>query len=77
MRVPWLFIPALSTAAEAIVPRATAAVDASTIQGKYMFGYQGWFRSPNKGLNTHWSTNGGVPGPGNGMLTLQSREALY
>lgn len=56
MRGQWLLIVALSRAAEALVPRAAAAVDASTIQGKYMFGYQGWSRSPGKGLNTHWCT---------------------
>ncbi|PTB41834.1 hypothetical protein M441DRAFT_46943 [Trichoderma asperellum CBS 433.97] len=77
MRVQWLFIPALSAAAEAIVPRAAAAVDSSTIQGKYMFGYQGWFRSPNKGLNTHWSTNGGAPGPGNAVFDFFPDTSAY
>ncbi|KAK1254024.1 hypothetical protein MKX08_008019 [Trichoderma sp. CBMAI-0020] len=45
-------------------PRA-AAIDASTIQGKWLFGYQGWFRKPGAGVNNHWSADGNTPGPNN------------
>ncbi|KAL6690555.1 hypothetical protein J3F84DRAFT_405068 [Trichoderma pleuroticola] len=42
-----------------------AAVDTSTLKGKWLYGYQGWFRKPASGVNNHWSPNGGTPGPGN------------
>ncbi|ETS03218.1 hypothetical protein M419DRAFT_122648, partial [Trichoderma reesei RUT C-30] len=42
-----------------------AAVDTSTLKGKWLYGYQGWFRKPAAGVNNHWSPNGGTPGPGN------------
>jgi hypothetical protein len=45
-----------------------AAVDVSTLKGKWLYGYQGWFRKPVSGVNNHWSPNGGTPGPGNGKL---------
>ncbi len=38
------------------------SVDASTLQGKVLFGYQGFFRRPGQG-NDHWTIKGGVPGP--------------
>lgn len=44
--------------------RATA-IDASSINGKFLFGYQGFFRRPGQG-NDHWSINyGEIPGPSN------------
>ncbi|KAL7935899.1 hypothetical protein V8C35DRAFT_333677 [Trichoderma chlorosporum] len=46
-------------------PRAAAAIDASTIQGKWLYGYQGWFRKPGTGVNNHWSADGNTPGPSN------------
>ena len=38
------------------------AVDASTLEGKVLFGYQGFFRRPGQG-NDHWTIKGSVPGP--------------
>ncbi len=40
----------------------TDSVDASTLEGKVLFGYQGFFRRPGQG-NDHWTIKGGVPGP--------------
>jgi hypothetical protein len=34
---------------------AQATVDASTLDGKVLFGYQGWFRTPGDGANVGWS----------------------
>ncbi|GFP60360.1 hypothetical protein TASIC1_0017012200 [Trichoderma asperellum] len=42
-----------------------ATIDVSTLKGKWLYGYQGWFRKPASGVNNHWSPNGGTPGPGN------------
>lgn len=38
------------------------AVDASTLEGKFLFGYQGFFRRPGQG-NDHWTIKGSTPGP--------------
>ena len=38
------------------------AVDASTLEGKFLFGYQGFFRRPGQG-NDHWTITGQTPGP--------------
>ena len=38
------------------------AVDASTLEGKVLFGYQGFFRRPGQG-NDHWTVKGLTPGP--------------
>ena len=38
------------------------AVDASTLEGKFLFGYQGFFRRPGQG-NDHWTITGSTPGP--------------
>lgn len=44
--------------------RATS-IDASSINGKFLFGYQGFFRRPGQG-NDHWSINyGEITGPSN------------
>ena len=40
----------------------TDAVDASTLEGKFIFGYQGFFRRPGQG-NDHWTLSGSIPGP--------------
>ena len=41
------------------------SIDASSINGKFLFGYQGFFRRPGQG-NDHWSINyGEIPGPSN------------
>src|SRR5690349_453062 len=40
------------------------AVDSTTLDGKVLFGYQGWFRTPGDGSNvgwSHWSRS--APGP--------------
>ena len=45
-----------------------AIVNTSTLKGKWLYGYQGWFRKPANGVNNHWTgASGGTPGPGNGM----------
>jgi hypothetical protein len=56
--------------------RAAAAIDASTIQGKWLYGYQGWFRKPGAGVNNHWSADGQTPGPNNSMKMLFSKTRL-
>jgi len=44
-------------------------VDPSSLNGKVMFGYQGWFGANGDGLEgygyRHWAGNGGLPAPGN------------
>lgn len=45
--------------------RTSTAVDTSTLKGKWLYGYQGWFRKPGNGVNNHWGPKGN-PGPGNG-----------
>lgn len=48
------------------------AVDTSTLEGKFLFGYQGFFRRPGQG-NDHWTIKGLVPGPstpGDGKYSL-------
>ncbi|KAI4103654.1 MAG: hypothetical protein LQ339_004184 [Xanthoria mediterranea] len=41
----------------------STAVDASHLQGKVLFGYQGFFRRPGQG-NDHWMIKfGEIPGP--------------
>jgi hypothetical protein len=42
----------------------SSSVDTSTLKGKWLYGYQGWFRKPASGVNNHWSPSG-TPGPGN------------
>ena len=37
-------------------------VDTTTLEGKFLFGYQGFFRRPGQG-NDHWTIKGLVPGP--------------
>jgi hypothetical protein len=49
-------------------------VDASTLQGKVMTGYQGWFNAPGDGAGlgwTHWARHGSKPfAPGNVTVDL-------
>jgi hypothetical protein len=53
---------------------APAAVDTSTLEGKLMCGYQGWFRCEGDGAKqgwVHWGRGGGrIPGPGNVTVDL-------
>lgn len=58
-----LFVPLISLSLS--LPAAAAGeVDASTIQGKVLFGYQGWFNCPGDGSDRGWrSWSRGVPGP--------------
>lgn len=41
---------------------SAGAVDASTLENKFLFGYQGFFRRPGEG-NDHWTASGNTPGP--------------
>ena len=46
------------------VAEAQSTVDATTLDGKVLFGYQGWFRTPGDGSNVGWSHwSRGIPSP--------------
>lgn len=50
-----------------------AAVDSTTLSGKVMCGYQGWFNGEGDGAERgwfHWTKRGGAPGPGNIKVDL-------
>lgn len=54
------------------------AVDASTLESKFLFGYQGFFRRPGEG-NDHWTASGTTPGPsspGDGKIPLSLYSRL-
>lgn len=54
----------LFLAATVLSMTSQAKVDCSTLTGKVLFGYQGWFRTPNDGSGTGWSHwSHGVPTP--------------
>lgn len=56
----------------------TDVVNATTLEGKVLFGYQGFFRRPGQG-NDHWTIKGGIPGPstpGDGKNSLPFVHAL-
>ena len=56
---------------------ADNAVDTSTLEGKVLYGYQGFFRRPGQG-NDHWTIKGGIPGPstsGDGKCPLPFLDA--
>ena len=50
-----LVLSALAAARPVIAQNTTKVVDASTLDGKVLFGYQGWFRTPGDGSNVGWS----------------------
>ena len=55
------------------IVEARAAVDTSTLTGKVMCGYQGWFNAPGDGAErgwVHWTKRGGPLGPGNAKIDL-------
>ncbi|HXI56106.1 MAG TPA: glycoside hydrolase family 71/99-like protein [Polyangia bacterium] len=58
-------LPVRDAAAIEIEP--VAIVDASTLQGKMLFGYQGWFAAPGDGSTVnewhHWLSPTGTPSP--------------
>jgi uncharacterized protein (TIGR03437 family) len=65
MKYFWLLTLVTVVITADVLPTARAqAVDSSTIEGKVLFGYQGWFRCPGGGTDgtnwSHWS-NSGVP----------------
>ena len=52
---------------------ATQAVDASTLAGKVMCGYQGWFNCAGDGAGrgwVHWTKGNTAPGPGSAKVDL-------
>ncbi|KZV80334.1 hypothetical protein EXIGLDRAFT_426311 [Exidia glandulosa HHB12029] len=61
---------ALATSAAA----QTATVDASTLAGKLVYGYQGWFRRPGEtpSNNIHWSTDGNAPNADTIRIDIQT-----
>ncbi len=73
----FLLIPFVSICAGA----DPAVVDSSTLTGKVMCGYQGWFTCEGDGLNlgwTHWAKNRGKPfGPGNVTIDLWPDVSEY
>ena len=62
-----IFVPALLVImllAAMTTASAQDKVDASTLDGKVLFGYQGWFRTPGDGSDVGWSHwSRGVPSP--------------
>ncbi len=69
-RLPaFLFIALLTTGLGADAPR----VDPTTLTGKVMAGYQGWFNAEGDGAKrgyNHWSKGGARPAPGNVRVDL-------
>ncbi|PNY33929.1 xylosidase/arabinosidase [Rhodopirellula baltica] len=55
------------------MPTGPEVVDASTLTGKVMVGYQGWFNCEGDGANLgwkHWARRRGAPGPNNITVDL-------
>jgi len=64
---------ALLLAGAGCVTPAHRAVDRSTLTGKVMVGYQGWFNAEGDGAQrgyNHWSRGGAKPAPGNVRVDL-------
>ena len=70
-----------SFATEPLQQVATSSVDASTLTGKVMCGYQGWFNCQGDGAQlgwTHWARNPRRPfGPGNVTVDLWPDVSEY
>ncbi|KAH8897168.1 hypothetical protein GQ53DRAFT_887419 [Thozetella sp. PMI_491] len=60
----WLLAATAVAAAPREIQSRATGIDTSTLKGKWLYGYQGWFRKPGPGINSHWAP-GGTPGPGN------------
>ena len=60
-----LLIAVLMVSLLSTIAKAQNTVDASTLDGKVLFGYQGWFRTPNDGSGAGWShwSRGVAPSP--------------
>jgi hypothetical protein len=70
-------LPSVEAVVDPLQPYAgptEKGVDASTLAGKVMTGYQGWFNCPDDGAGlgwTHWARHGAKPfGPGNVTVDL-------
>lgn len=62
-----------SLLASCVTSTAPLRVDASTLTGKVMCGYQGWFNAEGDGANrgyNHWAKGGAKPGPGRVTVDL-------
>ena len=66
-------VPALVLLLTSCVSPTPSRVDSSTLTGKVMCGYQGWFNAEGDGANrgyNHWARGGARPGPGRVTVDL-------
>ena len=73
MRPGVLIVLFLSSAITAACGAAAPRVDSSTLSGKVMCGYQGWFNAEGDGAKrgyNHWTKGGAKPAPGNVRVDL-------
>jgi hypothetical protein len=74
--IPRFFLPLVAAVAVMLascVSRTPSRVDSSTLAGKVMCGYQGWFNAEGDGANrgyNHWARSGVRPGPGRVTVDL-------